>query len=95
MAEFADLAWGTAEVRRHLDNVIETAAESLSPTVVLETFKGLIHARPDVGNSKSEIWFDPVCLCSETVLSLTSSCMPVTSKMFVVVKGELIMNELL
>lgn len=81
MAEFADLAWGTAEVRRNLDNVIETTAASLSPTVVLETFKGLIHARPDVGNSGSEICCDPVCFCSENVLSFTSSCMLVTSKM--------------
>ena len=55
MSDFSDLAWGTAEVRRDLDNVIEKAAASLSPTVALETFKGLVFGRSDVGNRKVKV----------------------------------------
>lgn len=52
MSEFYDFFWGTAETNRNFDINIETTDTPLARSVALESFRSLVLARPDAGNSK-------------------------------------------
>lgn len=50
MSEFAELAWGIAELKRDIQNVVETATSSLtSPMSAMEALRSLVLSRPDAG----------------------------------------------